>query len=736
MALPLRFEIGNTLIITDLIGRDSKYYVRHILADGWRLEPYDAPGDLQFHSGDKLFEIYFAGRLKCERFDISLIPERRREQMLRAFEGQRQSRRIRAERRLVFVKAIEKAMIAGSKKGAAIKKAKIDVARDHIKQWQADDQAELDAAFKKRLEEGKTIPGEEPKKAKPFKIPVDRTLWQWCRDYVAMGKSIVGLVSGDVGYHGSHLTPEQEAIAKAFIDKFVKNDGLARDGAAYHRYCKQEKAAKRTPIGRVAFQRRIDDALGKKKLVRDLGAREAKRAFSVSQTPDRPFYANHQGEVDHVFAKVNLEDDDSGVVLGRPWLTVTRERLSGAPSGAHISFLSPSWATLSRGLAHMMRPKDLSAFPAVTGNWSQHGIVDEVYSDRGLDFISHKARASARMLDYDLINLPSYSPWLKGGIERFNRTFHFGVLTYADGIAAYKNPDYDGRRLTKMKVSVFKALFVQWLVDEFLAGEDSRFGSYSADEFWKMEMDAFGGPRGVDDPAALRRSMCVWNQRTIQQYGVRIAGHEFWAPELEELRGKFSSNYKFDILVDPYNLGYIELLVPNGTWIVCYNRRPWAGWGVTFSQNELHFKDAGQLKPGGKVTYDDLARSMERCQADRERVQALGRKLLKVGVQTGLGRYLDLGEPLTPINWAPIKPFVEPVEVPGYTNDNGIYRPTIAPGSLFVPAQPTIDVGRGSSSTTAPAKRAAGANSSSRQAVVSLSDLDADFERRLAESHR
>ncbi|RYG86740.1 MAG: hypothetical protein EON59_09270 [Alphaproteobacteria bacterium] len=388
MAVPLKFEIGHTVRLIDVHGREFKYYVRKVSADGWMFEPYDRPGELEFHSGESVFEVYFAGRLRYDGFDPAGITEARRAAMEIAYENHRPERRLRAERRLVFVRAIEKAMRSGDRKGVALVDAPKDVVKWRGDEWRREDQKRLDDAFAGRVAKGLTAPGDCAKIAKLMKVPCERTLWTWIKDYVAAGRSVVGLVPGAVGNHGSHLTADSEAAIQDFIEQHVSADELLRLGAAYKRYFKQEQKEKRTPAGRAAFIRRARAHLGGKRIdALTHGKRGARRLHAVSQAVEEPFWVNQQSEVDHVLFNVNLVDDASGVVLGRPWMSVVRERISGAPKGVHLSFLAPSWPTLSRALAHSVWPKDLSGYPDVTGDWPQHGISDEIITDRGMDMI-------------------------------------------------------------------------------------------------------------------------------------------------------------------------------------------------------------------------------------------------------------------------------------------------------------------------------------------------------------
>jgi len=62
-------------------------------------------------------------------------------------------------------------------------------------------------------------------------------------------------------------------------------------------------------------------------------------------------------ELDHFLCDVHLVCGKTGVALGRPWLTLAVDHYSGMVVGYHLSFATPSAASVLAALRHAILPK-------------------------------------------------------------------------------------------------------------------------------------------------------------------------------------------------------------------------------------------------------------------------------------------------------------------------------------------------------------------------------------------
>ena len=98
-------------------------------------------------------------------------------------------------------------------------------------------------------------------------------------------------------------------------------------------------------------------------------------------------WSNQVWQVDHTRADV-LVVDQSGEVLGRPWLTIVVDTYSRCIMGIHLGFDAPSSAVVCLALRHGILPKQYSSAYELQGNWGTYGLPQYLYTDGGKDFRS------------------------------------------------------------------------------------------------------------------------------------------------------------------------------------------------------------------------------------------------------------------------------------------------------------------------------------------------------------
>jgi len=687
MAVPFRFELHTSLYLTDEYGEQSGFYVRVIQEDGWLLEPHQTLGARKYYGADFVMQAYLAGRMKYVPYNPLGLPGPRLRRLQEAWEAQKPWQQRQARRRLKIVRAVEAAICAGMNKTIALELIPKRVVDRYGSTWLAEDRAEEEHRYKQREARGLLGFGELPRTIKPIKVPCARTVWAWMARYVSAGHDVLGLMSDDAdkGNRKSQLSAEVEKLVSAHIQDHII-DGPLRVSDAYRLLRKTLKALN-LKVSRKTFNRRALLAIDRSKtLEKEIGRQQATRRTTLPGHLTEPDQINDHMEMDHAFWSLTVVDDSTGIIMGSPWLTAILDRKSRALAGAHISFLSPSWATSSRAIAHAMMPKDLSGIPGLNSTWAMHGNFEWVTTDRGVDYISNAHHQCSNQMNYDVEALPGFMPWLKPSIERWNGTAKREVLSYREGLAAYNSPDYDASRNARVGYAEFKNNFVKWIVNDYLLGDHDGIGQRKPGPYW--EEHAVRGVRAVWDHARLRRSICVPKRRVLQRSrGIELGGYFYQSPEFAEMLKRHGiEGYKFLILYDPYDRGYIELLDDmdgEKRWIVCTSNRPDLTDGVTVYQDELHWDLAKEER---KVpTYDDVARIKEAVENDLERVAGVGRRMRDAGVQLRFARYLELGDFLTPVSLAPARVLTKPSVVRGWLNRNGILVPEAQPGLALTP---------------------------------------------------
>ena len=134
-------------------------------------------------------------------------------------------------------------------------------------------------------------------------------------------------------------------------------------------------------------------------------------------------------EVDHTFIKLRVKDDQTGVVLGYPWLTAALDKASRMPLAVHLNFESQSLGANLQCLRQVMSPKGFLPLlvPHLDYDFPS-GKPESFYFDHGTDYDNDSIRrvglSLAIVIDYEPVALPEY----KGAIERFWRTLKEDVI--------------------------------------------------------------------------------------------------------------------------------------------------------------------------------------------------------------------------------------------------------------------------------------------------------------------
>lgn len=154
------------------------------------------------------------------------------------------------------------------------------------------------------------------------------------------------------------------------------------------------------------------------------GLKKAKNAYDLVGVAPEAENILDTVEADHTRANVVVLDDDSGVRLGRPWVTVALDRYSRMPLACHIHFDGQCLSAVMQALRQTMLPKDFvkELFPDLDLDFGCSGVPVCFFFDRGSDFDNGHIRDVGLQIDVRMDLAPVGCPETKGKIERFFRT--------------------------------------------------------------------------------------------------------------------------------------------------------------------------------------------------------------------------------------------------------------------------------------------------------------------------
>lgn len=195
-------------------------------------------------------------------------------------------------------------------------------------------------------------------------------------------------------------------------------------------------------------------------------------------------YSNQVWQADHTKVDV-LVVEQSGEILGRPWLTLVVDTYSRCIMGMHLGFDAPSAAVVCLALRHAILPKQYGSGYELKQSWGTYGLPQYLYTDGGKDFRSQHLEQVATELGIGLClrRQPSDGGIVERPFGTFNRDFFSTLPGYVGSDVTARSPVAEAEAcLTLVQL---EKLLVRYLVDRYNPGIDARMGDQSRIGRWE-----------------------------------------------------------------------------------------------------------------------------------------------------------------------------------------------------------------------------------------------------------
>lgn len=187
-----------------------------------------------------------------------------------------------------------------------------------------------------------------------------------------------------------------------------------------------ELAEEQGTVSLATLSRRIKDVDTYRLIASREGDARARMVMRTAMDGTKASYPLQKVEVDHTPLDWVVICDDTGLPLGRPWLTVAIDAYSYYVLGLYLSFFAPSVTSVVGVLRNSVTPKDdLMARLGLKSPWLSHGLADEWVLDNGMEFHAKAVQHVMWTLAVDATYCRVRTPWLKPHVERF-----FAELNY------------------------------------------------------------------------------------------------------------------------------------------------------------------------------------------------------------------------------------------------------------------------------------------------------------------
>jgi putative transposase len=410
----------------------------------------------------------------------------------------------------------------------------------------------------------------------PSKAPNPVTVLRWKKKYTQAARDIRSLIdrSDRKGNKSKRYAAETENFVTQAIDLvYLKiergtiQDTLDRASALINRENKLRPDAIQLASPTRRLVKRLINALPAYDRYAARNGRVAAtrhfRTVIAHRTTEAPL---ERAEMDHVQLDKMVIDDDTGMPLGRPWLTGCLDDYTRNVLGIHVSFEPPSHFTVARCLKHAFLPKVRlrQDYPAIKNDWMAHGVMRELVVDNGAEFHSESLENACYTLGIELHYSARKTPWFKGKIERWNGTVNRETAHGTPGTTfqnIFEKSEYDPVKHAVIRYSVLKEIINTWVADVYHQ-RPHRTLKIPPALMWERSIspDAIPVP---DDLAKLDAILGRNEVRRLTHKGIELYGLLYNSPELTILRRNLGDKFDVEIRVDAADIGKIIVFSPD-----------------------------------------------------------------------------------------------------------------------------------------------------------------------------
>ncbi|MEZ9408039.1 Mu transposase C-terminal domain-containing protein [Vibrio sp. 10N.261.52.C11] len=495
--------------------------------------------------------------------------------------------------------------------------------------------------------------------------PSWRVLAGWKKMYFESGRAVLSLIPkhAQKGNRTVH-TDSQSLIDEAIEKKYLTKERLSV--AEAYRYYKSRviKANQEIVEGKIkrisqrAFYDRVNSLPPYDVAVERYGKRYADREFrSVGQQIEATKPMEYV-EIDHTPVPVILIDDELDIPLGRPYLTMLYDRFSKCIVGFSVNFREPSFDSVRKALLSTLLDKRWVSekYPSITNDWPCHGKIDYLVVDNGAEFWSDSLEDSLRPLVSDIQYSQAAKPWRKTGIEKLFDQLNKGLVNALPG-KTFTNPtqlkDYDPKKESSVRVSVFMELIHKWVIDRYHMDSDSRERNvpYHKWNESKWLPNFYQGQAAAE----LRIELGLLRHRTIGIAGIRLHNLCYQSDELIEYRKYNSVNSQGKLFVrtktDPSDISAIYVFLESEKKYIKVPAVDNSGYtnGLSLFEHE-RIQRVRRLNTRSLVNEESLADTYLYMEAliegEAERMRSSKNKKLtqpKTGNTSKIAKYRDVG---------------------------------------------------------------------------------------------
>lgn len=332
-------------------------------------------------------------------------------------------------------------------------------------------------------------------------------------------------------------------------------------------------------------------------------------------------------QIDHTPLDVMVVDDENRLAIGRPIITLAIDVFSRMVVGFFITFESPSSLSVGCCLTHAILDKKAWLLEhGVEGEWPAYGLMDTIHTDNGKEFHGNMLKRACQKYKINLTKRPVGTPRYGPHVERAFKTYNEGGLHALPGSTksnTQQRGEYKSEKEAVLTLKELQTWFTEYIVNVYHKELQSELGMSPLDKY-KLGIlgDANtlgrGLPPKVENELTLRIDFLPFEHRSVQKYGVKISGVNYfhdllrkWMVQPDKTR---KGSRRFIIRYDPRDMRKVYFYDPD---IEGYIEVPYYNHGrppVSLWQIAAYKKKAKELFPNRKIDEDAIFEARERME--------------------------------------------------------------------------------------------------------------------------
>ncbi|WP_338540621.1 Mu transposase C-terminal domain-containing protein [Paenibacillus tundrae] len=299
---------------------------------------------------------------------------------------------------------------------------------------------------------------------------------------------------------------EHQAIIKEAIEKKFLNTKRLKPSSIF-RTIESECTKKGLKVIPEISVRSLLKQLSPKTLAIFRDGRKGMESYTTTQrgySETAALYPLHIVQIDHTELDIVVIDEQTGLAIGRPVITLGIDVHTRMIWCMHLSFDAPSANKVRKAIEHGLFPKESIANFGTSNEWGIFGIPSVIYLDNGSDFTSVSVkRMINETLESEVRYRPRRTPHYGGVIERLMGSMNTKLIHNLPGSTGSNIVDRGERdpvKEAKLTLKELESIIVKYIVDIYHFETHRGLSEDCNVPFLKFQegVESFGNPYFID----------------------------------------------------------------------------------------------------------------------------------------------------------------------------------------------------------------------------------------------